>query len=82
MSSRLRWSSVTVVGSPKVAANKGFQCGSCQVASYADVVAKAIRARKPRTRYTVGRDAAVMTRLTHLVSDRLLDRMVRHTMGL
>jgi NAD(P)-dependent dehydrogenase (short-subunit alcohol dehydrogenase family) len=48
----------------------------------ADVVAKAIRARKPRTRYTVGRDAAVMTRLTHLVSDRLLDRMVRRTMGL
>ncbi|WIY00969.1 SDR family oxidoreductase [Amycolatopsis mongoliensis] len=48
----------------------------------ADVVSKAIRARKPRTRYTVGRDAAVMTRLTHLVSDRLLDRMVRHTMGL
>ncbi|KDN23736.1 dehydrogenase [Amycolatopsis rifamycinica] len=48
----------------------------------ADAVSKAIRERRPRTRYTVGRDAAVMTRLTHLVSDRLLDRMVRRTMGL
>ena len=42
---------------------------------------KAIHVRKPRTRYPVGRDAAVMTRLTHLVSDRLLDRMVRSAMG-
>ncbi|MGW3995555.1 SDR family oxidoreductase [Amycolatopsis sp. NPDC004772] len=48
----------------------------------AEAVSKAIRERRPRTRYTVGRDAAVMTRLTHLVSDRLLDRMVRRTMGL
>ncbi|MGW4059887.1 SDR family oxidoreductase [Amycolatopsis sp. NPDC004747] len=48
----------------------------------ADAVSKAIRVRKPRTRYPVGRDAAVMTRLTHLVSDRLLDRMVRGAMGL
>ncbi|WP_290060759.1 SDR family oxidoreductase [Amycolatopsis solani] len=48
----------------------------------ADAVSRAVHARKPRTRYTVGRDAAVMTRLTHLVPDRLLDRMVRRTMGL
>lgn len=48
----------------------------------ADSVSRAIHVRKPRTRYTVGRDAAIMTRLTHLVSDRQLDRMVRRTMGL
>lgn len=48
----------------------------------ADAVSRAVHARNPRTRYTVGRDAAVMTRLTHLVPDRLLDRMVRRTMGL
>ncbi|MCR6483008.1 hypothetical protein M8542_09270 [Amycolatopsis sp. OK19-0408] len=37
---------------------------------------------QPRARYLVGRDAAIMTRLTHLVSDRLPDRMVRSAMGL
>jgi NAD(P)-dependent dehydrogenase (short-subunit alcohol dehydrogenase family) len=42
----------------------------------AKVIAKAITARKPRTRYTVGRDAALVTRLTRVLPDRILDRVI------
>ncbi|MGH8079230.1 MAG: SDR family oxidoreductase [Lysobacter sp.] len=41
----------------------------------ATVIAKAITARKPRTRYTVGRDAALITFLTRILPDRILDRI-------
>jgi NAD(P)-dependent dehydrogenase (short-subunit alcohol dehydrogenase family) len=39
----------------------------------AKVIAKAITARKPRTRYTVGRDAAMITCLVRILPDRILD---------
>jgi len=42
----------------------------------ARVIAKAVTARKPRTRYTIGRDAALITRLTRLLPDRILDRIL------
>jgi len=42
----------------------------------AKVIAKAVTARKPRTRYTVGRDAAVITRMARFLSDRTLDRVL------
>jgi NAD(P)-dependent dehydrogenase (short-subunit alcohol dehydrogenase family) len=42
----------------------------------ATVIAKAITARKPRTRYTVGRDAALITRLARILPDRALDRVL------
>jgi NAD(P)-dependent dehydrogenase (short-subunit alcohol dehydrogenase family) len=42
----------------------------------AKVIAKAITARKPRTRYTVGRDAALITRLARFLPDRTLDRVL------
>ncbi|MET1071988.1 MAG: SDR family NAD(P)-dependent oxidoreductase [Umezawaea sp.] len=48
----------------------------------AAVIARAIAARKPRTRYTVGREAAVIVRVARLVPDRLLDRMLRRQMKL
>lgn len=38
------------------------------------VIAGTVTARRPRTRYTIGRDAAVFTRLARLVPDRALDR--------
>jgi hypothetical protein len=41
----------------------------------AAVIAKAITTRKPRTRYTVGREAALLP-VTRLLSDRLLDRVL------
>jgi len=43
----------------------------------AKVIAKAATASRPRTRYTIGRDAAILARLSRVVSDRALDRMVR-----
>lgn len=39
------------------------------------VIAEATTARRPRTRYTIGRDAALMTRLARVLPDRILDRV-------
>ncbi|GGT16244.1 hypothetical protein GCM10010176_070940 [Nonomuraea spiralis] len=41
----------------------------------ARVVAKAVTAARPRTRYTVGRDPALLTRLSRVLPDRTLDRL-------
>ncbi len=54
-----------------------FARDGVQPAQAAQVIAKAITATKPRTRYTVGRDAAIGVRLARLAPDRLLDRMLR-----
>jgi NAD(P)-dependent dehydrogenase (short-subunit alcohol dehydrogenase family) len=43
----------------------------------AKVIAKAATTSNPRTRYTIGRDAAILVRLSRLVSDRTLDRIMR-----
>jgi NAD(P)-dependent dehydrogenase (short-subunit alcohol dehydrogenase family) len=43
----------------------------------AKVIAKAATASRPHTRYTVGRDAALLARVSRVVSDRFLDRVVR-----
>ncbi len=45
--------------------------------SAAKVIARAAAASRPRTRYTIGRDAAILVRLARVLSDRLLDRVVR-----
>ena len=42
----------------------------------AKVIAEAVTARKPRTRYAVGRDAALITRLARFLPDRTLDRVI------
>jgi hypothetical protein len=42
----------------------------------AGVIAKAVTARRPRTRYTVGRDAALITRMVRFLPDRVLDRVL------
>jgi hypothetical protein len=41
----------------------------------AKVIAKAVTARKPHTRYTVGRDAALLDLLARILPDRILDRL-------
>lgn len=46
-------------------------------AEAARVIAGVITARNPKTRYTIGRDAAVIVRLARLAPDRLLDRNLR-----
>lgn len=43
----------------------------------AKVIAKAATSSRPRTRYTIGRDAAILLRISRVVSDRVLDRIVR-----
>ena len=45
-------------------------------AAAATVIAKAVTAHRPRTRYTVGRDAAMITRLVRVLPDRALDRVL------
>lgn len=40
------------------------------------IIAEAATVRRPRTRYTVGRDAALLTRLARVLPDRLLDRII------
>ncbi|WP_145865692.1 SDR family NAD(P)-dependent oxidoreductase [Streptomyces capillispiralis] len=42
----------------------------------ARVIARAVTARRPRTRYTAGRDAALIVRLGPMLSDRTLDRVL------
>ncbi|MFD9701829.1 SDR family NAD(P)-dependent oxidoreductase [Lentzea sp. NPDC059081] len=42
----------------------------------ARIIADATTTRRPRTRYTIGRDAAVLTRLARLLPDRALDRVM------
>jgi NAD(P)-dependent dehydrogenase (short-subunit alcohol dehydrogenase family) len=43
----------------------------------AKVIVKAATASRPKTRYTIGRDAAILLRISRMVSDRVLDRIVR-----
>lgn len=42
----------------------------------ARVIAKAVTTRRPRTRYTIGRDAARVIRLAQMLPDRTLDRVI------
>ncbi|MFY0582341.1 SDR family oxidoreductase [Cystobacter fuscus] len=42
----------------------------------AQVIARAVTARKPRTRYTVGRDAALVTFMARLLPDQMLDCVI------
>ena len=44
------------------------------------VVADAITSKQPRTRYTVGRDAAMIVRLTRFLPDRMLDRLLARSL--
>ncbi|MFC6647747.1 SDR family oxidoreductase [Paenibacillus rhizoplanae] len=48
----------------------------------AAVISRAIHDRNPRTRYTAGRDSALLTRLVRILPDKLLDRMLRSQMKL
>jgi hypothetical protein len=47
----------------------------------ADAVAHALTARRPKTRYLVGKDARVQRLLARWVPDRLRDRLVEGMLG-
>jgi NAD(P)-dependent dehydrogenase (short-subunit alcohol dehydrogenase family) len=51
-------------------------------ARVAAVIADAIQARRPRTRYLVGRDAKLLARITAVLPDRTFDRVVARNLGL
>jgi short-subunit dehydrogenase len=51
-------------------------------ADAARVIADAIEARRPRTRYLVGRDAKLMARIARLLPDRVVDRLIARNLGL
>jgi NAD(P)-dependent dehydrogenase (short-subunit alcohol dehydrogenase family) len=71
------------------AANKAANSMHCvyqgdrlsQPALIADVILKAVAARKPRTRYAVGFGAKPMLILRHWLSDRMFDRLVTRAMA-
>ncbi len=57
-----------------------FASDGVPAAQAAGVIADAIIEPHPRTRYTIGRDAAVIVRLARLLPDRLLDRMLNRNL--
>jgi NAD(P)-dependent dehydrogenase (short-subunit alcohol dehydrogenase family) len=44
------------------------------------VIADAITSKRPRTRYTIGRDAAIILILARCLSDRMLDRLLARSL--
>ena len=46
----------------------------------AQTIGKAVTARHPRTRYTIGRDTALLTRLVRFLPDPALDRLIARTL--
>ena len=44
------------------------------------IIANAITNKRPRTRYTVGRDAAIIVLLARFLSDRMLDRLLARSL--
>ena len=57
-----------------------FATDGVPAANAARIIADAITNPHPRTRYTIGRDAAIITRLARLAPDRLLDRLLRRNL--
>ena len=60
--------------------SRTFTNGGLPAARAAHVIANAITTKKPRTRYTIGRDAAIIVRLARLAPDRILDRILRRNL--
>lgn len=60
-----------------VAQAEGFARDGVTPEHAAGVISKAVAARRPKTRYTIGRDGAMFTFMPRIVSDRTLDAMLR-----
>lgn len=43
----------------------------------AEVISRAVSARRPKTRYTIGRDGAMFTAMSRIASDRFLDGVLK-----
>jgi NAD(P)-dependent dehydrogenase (short-subunit alcohol dehydrogenase family) len=60
--------------------SRSFTRDGVPAARAALVIADAITTKHPRTRYTIGRDAAIIVRLARLAPDRFLDWMLRRNL--
>jgi NAD(P)-dependent dehydrogenase (short-subunit alcohol dehydrogenase family) len=58
-----------------IAQTDAFMANALSAEQAALVIADAATARRPKTRYTIGRDAALLTRVARLLTDRALDWM-------
>jgi len=59
-----------------LAQSDGFLRDGVDAAVAAKIIATAATTPRPKTRYTIGRDAAVLTRLARILPDRALDRVL------
>jgi len=60
-----------------VAQAEGFARNGASPERAAEVILRAVSARRPRTRYTVGRDGALFGAMSRIASDRFLDGVLR-----
>ena len=59
-----------------IAQSEGFLRDGVDAAEAAKTIVRAATASRPKTRYTIGRDAALLTRLARILPDRTLDRVL------
>ncbi|WP_138946106.1 SDR family NAD(P)-dependent oxidoreductase [Plantibacter sp. M259] len=59
-----------------LAQSEGFLRDGVDASAAAKTIADAATSRRPKTRYTIGRDAALLTRLARILPDRTLDRVL------
>lgn len=58
----------------------GFATSGVSADHAASVITRAVTDRRPRTRYTIGRDAAMYIRLARVLPDRVLDAALARTL--
>ena len=59
-----------------ISQSEGFLRDGVDSSVAAKTIVKAATASRPKTRYTIGRDAALLTRLARIMPDRILDRVL------
>lgn len=59
-----------------LAQSDGFLRDGVDASAAAKIIAAAATDRRPKTRYTIGRDAALLTRFARILPDRALDRVL------
>ncbi|PPF45408.1 dehydrogenase [Pseudoclavibacter sp. AY1F1] len=59
-----------------LAQSEGFLKDGVDAAVAGRIIATAATTLRPKTRYTIGRDAAILTRLARILPDRALDRVL------
>ncbi|WP_415394252.1 SDR family NAD(P)-dependent oxidoreductase (plasmid) [Rhodococcus globerulus] len=65
------------LGKAFTAQAEGFARDGVTPEHAAGVISRAVTARKPKTRYTIGRDGAMFTFMPRIASDRFLDTVLR-----